>query len=331
MLNPSPVADTGFPEPAPHLSEQARRYFREVFSRTQRDAMQIPAVDDRDEWRRRNLDELRRREPMNARLLEYYAPDLQTIRLGGVTVSDIRPSRGAIAGKVLLYTHGGGFVGGAAHDALDSTLPLAEETGLRILSIDYTPAPEADHELIGAQVLAVLEALYAQGFAPADIAIYGDSAGATIAASAMLRARARGLPLPAALVLWSPLADLTFGGDTCLTLADAEPFYTVDNFLTTGARCYAGKSSLTDPLISILYADYTSCYLPTLIQCGTRELLLSDAVRLHRRMLDGGVDAELQIYDGLWHVFQFKPVDSPEAMLARSRTGQFLLRRLGVA
>ncbi|MES2490704.1 MAG: alpha/beta hydrolase fold domain-containing protein, partial [Pseudomonadota bacterium] len=278
MLNPVLIPASGFPEPAAHLSQEAQQYFRDVFSRAERDAMRLPAAEDVDGWQQRNAEEIRKREPMNARLLAQYGSDLQTIKLGGVTVSDIRPKRGVIAGKVLLYTHGGGFVGGASHDALDSTLPLAEETGLRIVSIDYTPAPKADHTFIGEQVLAVLTALYAEGFSARDIAIYGDSAGATIAASAMLRARDRGLPLPAALVLWSPLADMTCSGDSYRTLADSEPFYK-EAFLTTGARCYAGKTSLADPLVSVLFADYTPGFLPTLIQCGTRELLLSDAVR----------------------------------------------------
>ena len=331
MLDVAPVPVLVFPEPAPHLSEEAQRFFREAFSRADRDAIQIPAPTDHDGWRQRNAAEMRSREPMNAALLARYSSDLGSIVLGGVGVTDIRPSRGALADKVLLYTHGGGFVGGASHDALDSTLPLAEETGLRILSIDYTPAPGADHTRIGEQVLAVLCALYEQGIPPADVAIYGDSAGATIAAAAMLRARDRGMPLPAALVLWSPWADLTCSGDTYRTLADAEPFYAADTFLTTVARCYAGASELSDPSVSVLFANYASGYMPTLIQCGTRELLLSDAVRLHRRLRDSGVDAELEIYDGLWHVFQYKPIESPEATLARARTGQFLLRRLGVA
>ncbi|NGY03281.1 alpha/beta hydrolase fold domain-containing protein [Solimonas terrae] len=296
----------------------------------ERDALRAPAASDTDAWRRRNRQELRKREAMNMALLERYRPDIRQMHLGGVAVTDIRPARGAVAGKLLLYTHGGGFVGGAAHDALDSTLPLAEETGLRILSVDYTLAPEADHARIGEQVLAVLAALYADGFAPGDIGIYGDSAGAAIAASAMLRARARAMPLPAGLVLWSPWADLSCSGDSYRTLHDAEPFYTSDDFLGATARCYAGSSALTDPLVSVLFADYHAGYLPTLIQCGTRELLLSDAVRLQRRMLDAGVDARLEIHDGLWHVFQFKPVESPEAVAARRSTGKFLLQRLGV-
>lgn len=331
MLNPGllPVAD--FPEPAPHLSEEARRHFRESFSRAERDAMRMPAPDDFEGWRRRNAEELRKREPLNAGLISRYAPKLRSIQLGGVPVTEIRPAAGEIAGKVLLYTHGGGFVAGAAHDAMDSTLPLADETGLRILSIDYTPSPHADHVVIGEQVLAVLKALYAEGFAPGDIGAYGDSAGATIIAAAMLRARDRGLPLPAGVVLWSPWADLSFSGDSYRTLCDAEPFYTPDELLSIAARCYAGKTPVTDPRVSVLFADYAAGYPPTLIQCGTRELLLSDAIRLHRRMRDSGVDAELDLYDGLWHVFQFKPVDSPEAVTARNRTGEFLLRRLGVA
>ena len=330
MLNQTPLSATGFPDLAPHLSEEARRYFHAAFSRAERDGMQLPDIDDVAGWQLRNTTELSKREAMNAELLARYGAELRSLELGGVAVSDIRPARGAIAGKALLYVHGGGFVGGSASDALDSTLPLAEETGLRILSIDYTTAPDADHARIGEQVLAVLSALYQQGHTPKDLAIYGDSAGATIAAAAMLRARARGLALPAALVLWSPWADLTCSGDTYRTLIDAEPFYT-EIFLATAARCYAGNSELSDPLVSVLHADYASGFLPTLIQCGTRELLLSDAVRLHRHMLDSGVDVQLEIYDGLWHVFQFKPIDCPESALARGRTGRYLLQRLGVA
>lgn len=330
MFNPARMVDAGFPEPAPHLSETSRRYFADVLARAEREVPAFPAVDDVAGWQQRNRQEMRRRDAQNAALRQRYGAQIRMIDLGGVAVGDIRPAHGAYPGKALLYVHGGGFVGGAADDALDSTLPLAEETGLRILSIDYTPAPAADHARIGEQVLAVLAALYAQGLAPGDVGVYGDSAGATIAASAMLRARARGLALPAGLVLWSPWADLTCSGDSYRTLSDAEPFYRED-FLEIGARCYAGTTALTDPLVSVLFADYAPGYPPTLIQCGTRELLLSDAVRLHRRMLDAGVDAQLDLYDGLWHVFQFKPVDSPEAVLARARTGRFLLHRLGVA
>lgn len=331
MSSPVPIPLSDFPEPAPHLSEVARRYFHESFSRAERDAMRLPAIADLAAWGRRNQAELRAREAGNAVLRSRYAVDMRSLLLGGVAVTELRPCRGEIAGKVLLYTHGGGFVGGASHDALDSTLPLAEETGLRIVSIDYTLAPVADHTVIGEQVLAVLTALYAQGLSPGDIAMYGDSAGATIAASAMLRARDRGLPLPSALVLWSPWADLTCSGDSYRTLADAEPFYSAGGFLSQVAQCYAGRSSLTDPLVSVLYADYTENFPPTLIQCGTRELLFSDSVRLHRRMKEAGVDVDLELYDGLWHVFQFKPIESPEAATARVQTGRFLLRRLGLS
>ena len=331
MPLPAPSSVPGFPEPAPHLSEEARRFFRQTFSRAERDAMRMPALGDVDAWRRRNEEELCKREPGNAALLARYPVDVRPTRLGGVPVTDIRRRRGTIAGKVLLYTHGGGFVAGAAYDALDSTLPLADETGLRIVSVDYTLAPVADHAVIGEQVVSVLAALYAEGYAPGDIGLYGDSAGATIAASAMLRARDRGLPLPAGVVLWSPWTDLTCSGDSYRTLADAEPFFASTTFLDQVARCYAGASTLVDPLVSVLYADYAPGFPPTLIQCGTRELLFSDSVRLHRRMLEGGVDVELDIHDGLWHVFQYKPVESPEAAVARARTGKFFLRRLGIA
>lgn len=331
MTRDNEINRTGFSDPAPHLSKVAKRYFFDNFSKDQRDGLNLPAPDDFTAWKVRSEAELTARIPMNEALLSEFPATLKPDTLGHVRVTMITPNSIAPTDKRIVYVHGGGFVGGASHDALDSTLPLAHEIGLPIISIDYTLAPHARHDQITDEVVSVLAALYKARANPTDICIYGDSAGATIAGAAMLKAAARDVPLPAALVLWSPWTDLACTGDSYETLKDAEPFYGRKTFLKTAAQCYAGDTNVADPAVSILYADYSADFLPTLIQCGTREMLLSDSVRLHKQMLNQGATVTLDLYDGLWHVFQFKPIDGAEAQAARTRTVNFFRKHLGIA
>jgi len=112
--------------------------------------------------------------------------------------------------------------------SLASSVPVATDTGLRVLSIDYTLAPHEKYDTITDQVINVFQALVKQGYRMSDIAIYGDSAGGSLAAGTVLKMRAMGLELPAAVVLWSPWSDITETGDTYHTLKEHEPLYRYD-------------------------------------------------------------------------------------------------------
>jgi acetyl esterase/lipase len=257
-----------------------------------------------------------------------YDADLQECRINGVPVVDIRPKGWTDEGKVVVYTHGGGYVGGIASDALDSTLPLATEGSYRIISVSYQLAPHARFPQVTDESCAVLEGLLDAGFGLDDIAILGDSAGGGLAAATALKLRDRGRGLVAALVLWSPWTDLTGSGDSYFTLADAEPFYRYDSLLAAARDCYVGDGNPRHPYASPLFADFSQGFPATLIQVGTRELLLSDAVRLNRALSDAGQYVELDVYEGMWHVFQFKPIDIPEALAARKKSIRFLDQKL---
>jgi acetyl esterase/lipase len=155
----------------------------------------------------------------------------------------------------------------------------------------------------------------------------GDSAGGCIAAAATLALRDRGLPVPAALVLLSPCTDLAGGGDTNVTL---EPVDYLDR--ATGAAnrdAYAGGADLADPLVSPIHGDFTKGYPPVLLQAGTRELLLSDSVRLHRVLRAAGRASRLEIFEGMPHVFQSLFADTPEGQAAWADMTDFWAEYLG--
>lgn len=124
---------------------------------------------------------------------------------------------------MLIYTHGGAYTFFSARSSLGSAALAATHTGLRVISVDYTNPPRARWQEVTDQVVQVFRVLLAQGFPMKHLAIYGDSAGGGLAAGAVLKLRDAGLGMPAAVVPWSPWADITETGDTYVTLKAAEP------------------------------------------------------------------------------------------------------------
>ena len=311
------------------ISDKARRYFEENFSRSMRDAMQVPAPDDIEGWEQRNDLECKEQEAYIQELIERYGPTLIETEVGGVPVLDIRPKNWVDDHKVIVHIHGGGFVGGTTRSALICSLPIAAESGLRVVSVDYIRAPRAKYEEITEQVYSVVSGLLKQGYSQKDIVMLGESAGGGLVAATVLKVRDRGHGLLAAAVVWSPWVDLTCAGDSHITIADEEPFYQKDVFLANAALAYAPQAEQTHPYASPVYADYSQGFPPTLIQAGSREILLSDSIRFNQALDLAGQPVKLDLYDGMWHVFQIFPIECPEAMQARAKTCEFIHDHLG--
>ena len=195
-----------------------------------------------------------------------------------------------------------------------------------MISIDYTLAPAGKWPKVTDEVVAVLDGLQQDGHALKDIALYGESAGGSLAAGAVLKMRDKGLGMPAAVVLWSPWADITNRGDSAITLQNSDPLYVYDKHLKRAAAAYADPKDQKHPYVSPVYGDYTKGFPPTLIQGGTREIFLSHCVRQYRAIDDAGGDAVLDLYDGMPHVFQMRPVlaDVPETKTAMRKMAAFL-------
>jgi acetyl esterase/lipase len=198
-----------------------------------------------------------------------------------------------------------------------------------VISVDYTLAPFAMWEEITDQVIAVFQGLSAAGSSLAQLAIYGDSAGGSLAAGSVLKMRDLGMGIPAAVVMWSPWSDITDAGDTYRTLAGVEGSYLYDLHLKPAADAYADPSDQGNPCVSPVYGDYTKGFPPTLIQGGTREIFLSNFIRHYQAMDGSGAEVKLDLYEGMPHGFQNKVPGSPEARLAVKKTIDFVTSRLG--
>ena len=262
----------------------------------------------------------------NKAVLDQLGATVTEATIGGVPVLDIRPRGWTDDGRLIVYVHGGAFTLFSARSMAGLGALVANAAGMRMVSIDYTNPPAAQWDTVQAQIGAVLKAVVAQGTPMNRIALFGDSAGGNLTIRAVLNLREQGEAMPAAVLLFSPWADLTNSGDTAITLADADPTLSYDGLLANAARAYAGSLDLKDPRVSPLNADFTRGFPPTMIQDGTRTILLSDSVRTYRALKAAKQDAVIDLYEGMWHVFQGAP--APEAEEALASAGGFITARL---
>jgi epsilon-lactone hydrolase len=243
-------------------------------------------------------------------------------KLDGVPVLEVRPKDYKDDGTVLIYVHGGGWVGGSARSSLADAAMTAEATGKRVISVEYTVAPKGRWQLITNQVVAVYKTVLAEGTQASHIGMFGGSAGGNIVAAVTFKLRDQGLPMPAALFLNCPAVDLTNTGDTRLTLAEADPILNPESVMPVIAL-YADPADVKNPYVSPIYGDFTKGYPPTLIQGGTKEWLLSDFVRIYQAIKTAGGTAELDLYEGMPHGFTGIFATAPEGKAALAEQGKF--------
>lgn len=322
-----PGANAGDFQAPTTISTEARAALAK-FRRAARDAP-LPAPDDVDGWKKVQAAIEARYAETSAAVVKHYQPRIDQRKLGGVPVLDIKPKGWTDNPRVLVYTHGGAYTMYSAHSRLLSAVPMAHDTGLRVLAVDYTLAPQAKWQQTTDQVVAVVRALRAEGVALKNLAIYGESAGGGLAAGAVLKMRDQGLGMPAAVVLWSPWSDITDTGDTYTTLQDADPLLCYRANLAHCAAAYASPADQKHPYVSPVYGDYSKGFPPTLIQAGTKEIFLSNAVRHYQALDTAGISVKLDLYEGMWHIFQVFTHDIPEAKLARKKVRAFLDQQLG--
>jgi acetyl esterase/lipase len=289
-----------------------------------------PAPDDAAGWKRTWEAGEAASEPKVQATLGRYQPTVKDAKLGGVAVVDIRPKGWKDNGKVLVHAHGGAYAMYSAHSRLTSSVPAADATGLRVISVDYTVAPRGKWRQVTDEVLSVLAALQQEGYKLKDIAVCGESAGGGLMAGSVLKMRDQGLGMPAAVVLWSPWVDITDRGDTAITLKDFDPAHRYDKQLKPSAAAYAEVKDRKNPYVSPVYGDYSKGFPPTLIQGGTREIFLSQFVRQYRAIDEAGGTAVLDLYEGMPHNFQLRPemADAPETKAAFKKMAAFLKRHL---
>jgi acetyl esterase/lipase len=220
-------------------------------------------------------------------------------RLGGVPVVTVE-TPGNDPSAVLLYFHGGAYALGSAADSVGLAADVARRAGARAISVDYRLAPENPFPAAVDDAVAAYRALLDDG--PAKIAFVGESAGGGLVIAALVAIKDAGLPQPSSATVFSPWTDLTVSGDSMVGKADVDPALTPEG-MRTRARDYLGETDPASALASPIFADLTGLA-PLLIQAGSHEILLDDAVRLAARAAEHDVAVELQVWPQVTHVFQ---------------------------
>ena len=268
---------------------------------------------------RRLLRELASAQPLPAGVT-VTAAELGGVPTAEITVDGIEPRH------VVLYFHGGVYVIGDAFQAAGLAAQVGRRAGAKVISVDYRLAPEHPYPAAVDDALAAYQALLQNGTAPSDIAFAGESAGGGLAVATLVNARDHGLPLPAAAFAMSPYADLTLAGATMETKREADPLFTPQAFPPRVADYTAGHDPALG-LISPIFADLSGLP-PLIIQAGSHELLLDDAIRLARQAATADVQVTLDITAGVPHVFQAYYPILDEAAAALDRAGQLLSAHL---
>ena len=252
----------------------------------------------------------------------------EPVSAGGVDGEWISPAE-APEDKAILYFHGGGFRIGSVASHRDLIAQIALACGCRVLAINYRLAPEHRFPAALDDALAAYGWMLDRGLKTGNVAFAGDSAGGNLVLSAMLALRERSLPLPVSAVLMSPWTDLAATGASYVSRAQADPIHQRSMILALAKNYLGGQGDPCDPLVSPLYANLRGLP-PLLIQVGDRETVLDNSVMFSDIARAAGVDVDLQVWDGMIHVFQMFGAELAEAHRAIASIAGFLNRHLHI-
>ena len=274
-----------------------------------------------EEWKALSAPSVNRGLPA---LRERFAVTSESIVVNGaqaymVTPRTIPPEN---RNRLLVHVHGGCYVLGGGESATTEAIYMAGFGHFKVLSVYYRRPPEFHYTAALDDAMAVWKGALKMA-SPTSMAIFGTSAGGALTLSMVLRAKQEGLPLPGAIAPGTPMSDLTGVGDSFHTN------FMIDNVLVGSngrcdamARLYANGHDLKDPLLSPVYGDMRG-FPPAILTTGTRDLLLSNTVRVHRKLRQAGVDAQLQVFEGQSHAHYMRDGNAPETQEAFEEIARF--------
>ena len=286
------LADRSTPPVPSSVSEQAQRFLTTSVNTRGPE----PALDDVEAWRQRvkEGDAYIMNLVAGMKLpVAVHDTEIAGVHTFVIRADDVPDTRST---PVYLDIHGGALIMGGGEVCRLIASAMAMCTGMIHWAVDYRMPPLHPYPTPLDDCMAVYRALLDQR-PPEDIFVGGGSAGGNLAAAVVARAKDEGLPMPAGLVLMTPELDLTESGDSFTTNLG------IDNVLgrlTQTNLLYANGHDLAHPYLSPLFADVTG-FPPTFLQAGTRDLFLSNTVRMHRKLRNAGVDAELHVWEAMPH------------------------------
>ena len=256
-----------------------------------------PEVGDKEGWKKMVAAFDALFDPMVDRLLETSSATVDKKSIAGATVYLGTPKEMRRKDWAHFTIHGGAWVFMGGRYVMGEAVSTAAEFGCTTFSLDYRMPPDYPFPTAVDEGVAVYREII-KSYDPKKVVISGASAGGNLTAAVTLKLRDAGLPLPGAIGMMTPAVDMTRASDTMHTNDG------IDTVLRPGGRAvalYADGHDLTDPYLSPLYGDFTKGFPPTFLQSGTRDLLLSDTVRMHRKLLQAGIEAELHVWEAMPH------------------------------
>lgn len=247
-------------------------------------------------------------------LREQMHVSVESTKLAGVPSFIMTPQQIAAnnAHRALLHLHGGGYVLNPGEAGTDEAIMMAGYGKIKVVSIDYRMPPDHPFPAAIDDVLAAYQALL-KTYPAKNIGVFGTSTGGGMTLALMLKIKENNLPMPAAIVVGTPWTDLTKTGDSYFTHEGIDNvLVSYDGWLGDAAKLYANGHDLKDPLLSPIYGDVAG-FPPTLLVTGTRDLFLSNTIRMHLKLRDAGNIADLIVLEGLSHAQYLMIPDSPEA------------------
>ena len=277
----------------------------------------FPALDDPDGWRAMTKE----RDAVVGAMMEprvaAFKGTSEELDCQGTTIYVLTPEEArADDHRVYLEFHGGGLTMGGGAVCRAMAMGSATNTARRTYSVDYRMPPDDPYPAALDDGIAAYRMLLEDHDA-SEIIVGGGSAGGNLAAAVILRARDEGLPLPAAAFLATPELDLTESGDSFATNLGVDTVLTAS--LMPANLLYANGHDLRDPYLSPLFADFTKGFPPTFLQSGTRDLFLSNTVRMHRALRAAGITAELHVIEAGPHGGFFGSAPEDAAVAAELR------------
>jgi acetyl esterase/lipase len=217
--------------------------------------------------------------------------------------------------NIIFYCHGGGYMTGSCLYAREITTKLSQYNKCKVLSFNYRLAPEHPYPAALEDAYKAWEYILNQGFNPSNIIIAGDSAGGNLALVLTLLLKDKKESMARGLVLFSPWTDMTSSGDSYHSKELLDPI--LDNeYIKRAVEGYLAGASPTEPLVSPIFGDLKG-FPPVYIQVGTNEILYDDSYSLYEQLLKDNVFAKLDVFQGMWHVFQMSPIKASREAFER--------------
>jgi epsilon-lactone hydrolase len=267
-----------------------------------------------DEWRKfvqQLADVTLKRLPL---LREQTGVKVEPTSIGGVKAFIITPRKFAEGNRerVLVHVHGGGYVLAPGEAGTLEAILMAAFGRIKVISVDYRMPPDFPYPAAMDDAMAVYREVV-KTTAPKKIGIFGTSTGGGMTLAMVLRAKQEGLPLPGAIAPATPWSDMTKTGDTYFANEMVDNILVSnDGWLADAANLYANGHDLKDPMLSPVYGDLQG-FPPTILTSGTRDLFLSNTVRVHRKLRAAGVVADLMVFEGQSHAQYLFVPDAPES------------------